>query len=180
MRDSAGLSPDFANSAAAGGYVARRAGRLRGRADGVKPGGRYGRPVRRSVGRCPNCGEPVSQFAAGCAICGFDLEAHRSQLAARRASAPHVVAAARLPGWLRRAPLGLDRFRGDVHVTRLVFAIVITLLAPVLGLFLAAFFAYHADQDGRDWIRNALIAVCGFAFAMLYLAPFSIWGLLLS
>jgi hypothetical protein len=63
---------------------------------------------------------------------------------------------------------------------RLAFAIALTFLAPFLGLFLAAFFAYHADQDGRTWIRNALIAVCGFAFAMLYLAPFSIWGLLLG
>ena len=62
---------------------------------------------------------------------------------------------------------------------RLGFAIALTLFAPFLGLFLAAFFAYHADQDGRTRIRNALIAVCGFAFAMLYLAPFSIWGVLL-
>jgi hypothetical protein len=132
------------------------------------------------VSRCPNCGEPVSQFAAGCAICGYDLEAHRRNLAERRASAPHVVAAARLPGWLRRAPRALGGLGGDVHVTRLIFAIVLTLFVPFIGLFLAAWFAYHADQDGRHAIRNALIAVCGFAFVMLYLAPFSIWGLLLS
>ena len=85
-------------------------------------------------------------------------------------SAPQVAASARLPGWLRP--------RGDVHVTRLGFAIVLTLFAPFFGLFLAAWFAYHADQDGRTGIRNALIAVCGFAFAMLYFAPFSIWAVL--
>ena len=130
--------------------------------------------MRRPAGRCPHCGEPVSQFAAGCAICGFDLEAHRERLAERRASAPTAVAAARLPGWLRRAP------SADVHVTRLIFAIAVTLFAPFVGLFLAAWFAYHADQDGRDGIRNAQIAVCGFAFAMLYFVPFSIWGLMLS
>ena len=88
---------------------------------------------------------------------------------------PHVAISNRLPG---RLPFG--RFRGDVHVTRLFWAIVLTLFAPFFGLFLAAWFAYHADQDGRDGIRNALIAVCGFAFVMLYLAPFSIWGLLLA
>lgn len=135
--------------------------------------------MRRSAGRCPNCGEPVTPFAAGCSICGFDLEAHRRELAERRASAPHVKAAARLPSWFQRAPRGLDRFRGDEHVTRLVFAAVIVLLAPFLGFFLAAFFAYHADREGRDGIRNALIGVCVLAIAMLYFAPFSIWGLLL-
>ena len=70
------------------------------------------------------------------------------------------------------------RLRGDVHLTRLLVAALLTLFAPFLGLFLAAWFAYHADQEGRDGIRNALIAVCGFAFAMLYLAPLSVWGLL--
>ena len=27
--------------------------------------------------RCPNCKEPVSPFAAGCAICGTDLDTRR-------------------------------------------------------------------------------------------------------
>lgn len=27
--------------------------------------------------RCPSCGERVSPFAAGCAVCGADLDAHR-------------------------------------------------------------------------------------------------------
>ena len=27
--------------------------------------------------RCPNCREPVSPFAAGCAICGADLDTKR-------------------------------------------------------------------------------------------------------
>jgi predicted amidophosphoribosyltransferase len=28
---------------------------------------------------CPNCGERVSPFAAGCALCGADLDPHRGQ-----------------------------------------------------------------------------------------------------
>jgi len=129
--------------------------------------------MARSSSRCPECGEPVSQFAAGCAICGADLEAHRKQLAARRPALPSVPRIA-LPGWLPRPRAG-----GDVHVTRLVLAAALTLLAPFLGFFLAAFFAYHAEQDGRAGMRNALVAVCGFAFVMFYFAPFSIWALLL-
>lgn len=62
---------------------------------------------------------------------------------------------------------------------RLALAIGLTLFVPLVGLLLAAWFAYYADQEGRDGIRNALIAVCGFAFVMLYFAPFSIWVLLL-
>ena len=27
--------------------------------------------------RCPNCKEPVSPFAAGCAVCGTDLDTKR-------------------------------------------------------------------------------------------------------
>lgn len=137
--------------------------------------------MARSISRCPECGEPVTQFAAGCAICGADLERHRRELAARRQSLPHVAVGTRLSGLRGRVPL-VDRLslRGDVHFTRLVFAILLTLLAPFIGLCLAAWFAYHADQDGRDGMRNALIAVCGFAFAMLYFAPFSIWALLLD
>jgi hypothetical protein len=27
--------------------------------------------------RCPNCKEPVSPFAAGCAVCGADLDTRR-------------------------------------------------------------------------------------------------------
>lgn len=27
--------------------------------------------------RCPNCGERVSPFAAGCAVCGADLDTRR-------------------------------------------------------------------------------------------------------
>jgi predicted nucleic acid-binding Zn-ribbon protein len=32
----------------------------------------------RSPDRCPNCGERVSAFAAGCALCGAELNARRA------------------------------------------------------------------------------------------------------
>lgn len=28
---------------------------------------------------CPRCGEPVTPFAAGCALCGADLDPRRAQ-----------------------------------------------------------------------------------------------------
>lgn len=31
----------------------------------------------KSKDRCPNCGVRVSPFAAGCAVCGADLDIHR-------------------------------------------------------------------------------------------------------
>ena len=86
---------------------------------------------------------------------------------------PRVAVPEGLTGRLRL------RGRGDVHLGRLALAVFAALLAPLVGLCLAAWFAYHADREGRDGIRNALIAVCGFAFAMLYFAPFSVWALLL-
>jgi predicted amidophosphoribosyltransferase len=33
----------------------------------------------RTPHRCPNCGEPVSAFAAGCALCGAELDPRRAQ-----------------------------------------------------------------------------------------------------
>jgi hypothetical protein len=130
--------------------------------------------MARSVNRCPECGVAVTQFAAGCAVCGADLERYRRELAERRRSMPSVPVPAGLPERLRLPG------RGDVHAGRLALAVFVTLLAPLFGLFLAAWFAYHAAQEGREGIRNALIAVCGFAFAMLYLAPYSIWALILG
>jgi predicted amidophosphoribosyltransferase len=32
----------------------------------------------RSPNACPNCGEPVTMFAAGCSICGAELDPHRA------------------------------------------------------------------------------------------------------
>lgn len=35
--------------------------------------------MRTSPTRCPNCGEHVSPFAAGCALCGADLDPDRTR-----------------------------------------------------------------------------------------------------
>lgn len=110
------------------------------------------------AGRCPNCGEPVSQFAAGCAICGTDLEAARAELAAKRARRPQ------LPG----VRLGDDAIRIGVSVIAAVFA-------PVMGALLTGYFAYDADRDGRIATRNLMIALLGFSLVGVF-AYAQLWG----
>ena len=54
--------------------------------------------------RCPTCGERVSPWAAGCAVCGADLDPHRwdsgPSLGRRVASALNAVSFGAVPGWL--------------------------------------------------------------------------------
>jgi hypothetical protein len=50
--------------------------------DARLPAGTRGRIVQtmpRAVTHCPNCGQTVTPFAAGCAVCGTDLEAARAR-----------------------------------------------------------------------------------------------------
>jgi hypothetical protein len=114
--------------------------------------------VPRAISKCPKCREPVSPFAAGCAICGTDLEAARAELAAKRARRPS------LPGGVR---LGDDAVRIGVGVIAAVFS-------PVMGALLTGYFAYDADRNGRAATRNLMLALLGlslvgaFAYAQLW------------
>jgi len=112
----------------------------------------------RAISKCPKCGEPVSHFAAGCAICGTDLEAARAQLEAKRARRPQ------LPG-LR---LGDDGVRIGVGVLAAVFA-------PVMGALLTGYFAYEAEQNGRTTLRNLMIVLLGFSIVGVF-AYARLWG----
>jgi hypothetical protein len=119
----------------------------------------------RSINRCPNCREPVSPFAAGCAICGEDLQAARSALEDRRRARARYV-----PGARR---VEVPRL-GDEWL-RFAIALIVTLAAPLFGLLLAALFAWQLDRDGRPGDRNLLIAVAVLAAVLLFL-PIGIWG----
>lgn len=111
----------------------------------------------RSINKCPNCGEPVSPFAAGCAICGTDLQAARSDLAAKRARRPQ------LPG----VRIGDDAVRIGVSALATVFS-------PLMGALLTGWFAYDADRNGRMRLRNLMVGllilslVGVFAYARLW------------
>jgi hypothetical protein len=115
--------------------------------------------VPRAISKCPKCGEPVSPFAAGCAICGTNLEAARAELAAKRARRPS------LPGPVR---LGDDAVRIGVGVIAAVFA-------PVMGALLTGYFAYDADRNGRTATRNLMIALLGFSLIGVF-AYAQLWG----
>ena len=115
--------------------------------------------VPRAISKCPNCGEPVSPFAAGCAVCGTDLEAARAELAAKRARRPT------LPGPIR---LGDDAVRIGV-------AVIATVFSPVMGALLTGYFAYDADRNGRTATRNLMIALLGLSLIGVF-AYAQLWG----
>ena len=108
----------------------------------------------------PKCREPVSQFAAGCAVCRTDLRAARAELAERRARRPQ------LPGAVPR--LGDDAIRIGVTVLAALFS-------PLMGGLLAGYFAYDADRDGRVPTRNLMILLLGLSLVGL-VAYAQIWG----
>jgi len=115
--------------------------------------------VPRAISKCPNCREPVSPFAAGCAICGTNLEAARAELAAKRARRPS------LPGPMR---LGDDAVRIGVGMIAAVFS-------PLMGALLTGYFAYDADRNGRIATRNLMIALLGFSLVGAF-AYAQLWG----
>ena len=112
----------------------------------------------RAISKCPKCGESVSPFAAGCAICGTDLEAARAQLAHKRARRPQV------PG----IRLSDDGIRIGVGVLATVFA-------PVMGALLTGYFAYDADKNGHIRLRNLMIVLLGFSLVGVF-AYSQLWG----
>jgi hypothetical protein len=104
-----------------------------------------------SAMKCPNCGEPVSQFAAGCAVCGADLEKARAQRAQRR-QLP------RPPSVGRRLPL---------YWWLLPMTALVALVFPLAGVVIAFLAGRRADLDGERGMRNAYIAVAVIAIAVL-------------
>jgi hypothetical protein len=100
----------------------------------------------------------VSPFAAGCAICGTNLEAARADLAAKRARRPQ----------LPTVSLGDDALRIGVAVLAVLFA-------PLMGALLTGWFAYDADRNGRIATRNAMIVLLGLSLVGVF-AYAQLWG----
>jgi hypothetical protein len=113
-------------------------------------------PVKRAT-RCPGCREPVSVFAAGCAICGTDLEQHRRELAERRIELPHVP----------RAPRPA-RFRFDPHVALVALVLLATLLSPFIALIMAAIGAQDRHRNGQIGQRNLFIGLAILNLALTF------------
>jgi hypothetical protein len=121
--------------------------------------------VPRAINKCPRCGEPVSPFAAGCAICGTDLEAARARRATR-----HRI-------WLPRPrPLGGSARLDWLHIA---VAVVVALAVPPIGFLLAVYWAFVRNRGGEPLMALVMIAVAALA-AAAFLAPVWFWSHVLN
>ena len=124
--------------------------------------------MRRSFTRCPQCGEPVSQFAAGCAICGADAP-REGPGEGRRRALPRLELAGRA---------GTDRATTAAIVAILVL---LALAAPLVGLVVALVVVRDRNRAGDTRIRNVAAALA-LVSACVLLVPqlrFGLWSLLL-
>ena len=119
--------------------------------------------MARAITSCPNCGATVSQFAAGCAICGEDLVAARRRLERRREALPSAARFER-PGWFPRIT-GADAVLGGL-------LLVVAFFSPVIGGPIAALYAYFAHQKGDLVQRNLALAGVAVALVVLILVSF--------
>jgi hypothetical protein len=100
----------------------------------------------------------VSQFAAGCAICGENLVAARERRERRLESLPQI---ARRPGWLPQIR------RADAMLGGLL--LVCASFVPLAGGPIAGLFAYFAHQKGDIVQRNLALAALGVALIVVIL-----------
>jgi hypothetical protein len=99
----------------------------------------------------------VSVFAAGCAICGTDLEEHRRRLAERRIELPGMPRAARR-SW----------FGFDAHLALVALVLLATLLSPFLALIMAAVGAQDRHRNGQTGQRNLFVALALVNLALTF------------
>jgi hypothetical protein len=95
---------------------------------------------------CPRCGAYVSQFAAGCSVCGTDLER------LRRAPRVRLRSSFRLPELGEGAALA-------------VLMLIVSLFAPLFGMPLAALVFF--DRWRRGHRTMAYVACAAFALALI-------------
>jgi hypothetical protein len=125
--------------------------------------------MARAISECPQCGSTVSQFAAGCAICGANLTAVRQELERKRASRPSLGA----PAWFPQVTTA-DAVLG-------VLLILAAFSVPIVGGPIAGLFAYFAHQKGDAVQRNLALVAVAVALIVVILISFlpGTWDLLL-
>lgn len=99
----------------------------------------------------------MSQFAAGCAICGEDLVAARAARQRRREALPSL----RAPEWFPQVTAA-DAVLGAL-------LIVCAFAVPIIGGPIAGLFAYFAHQKGDVVQRNLALAAVGVAVLVVLL-----------
>lgn len=103
-----------------------------------------------SANSCPECRETIHPFAATCASCGADLDAHRRRRAAKSQ---------------RRLNVELPRL-GD-HGTELAIVsalmLLLSLFAPLFGLAFSLLIVWQANNNGDNTRRNIAILCAALA-----------------
>ena len=100
----------------------------------------------------------MSQFAAGCAVCGFDLEAARAEAERRGPTVADRAAAL-------RPRVGTGVARQDLFLVGIMVALVV--FFPIVGLALAAWTAYDQNRGGNPTVRNVALALAAVAVAFV-------------
>ena len=121
--------------------------------------------MARAVTKCPNCGQPVSQFAAGCSICGEDLVAARHRRERRHEALPSVPL--RRPSWLAGVS-GPEALLGALLLLIAVFF-------PIIGFFIAGFIAFFAHRNHQTVQRNFALAAVALSLLILILIEYFPW-----
>lgn len=115
----------------------------------------------RAITRCPRCRTTVSPFAAGCAVCGTDLDAAR----ARRRRVPTIS----LPA------LSHDT-RNTVFL--LVIVAVLVVFAAPIGILLALYCAWDRNRNGDLRVRDLLIGLALLGLVLIVVPSLNPIGLL--
>jgi hypothetical protein len=110
----------------------------------------------RAINRCPRCGATVTPFAAGCAVCGLDLEQARAQRAARR-----------------RIELPRPHWSGGDGM-QVAVAFLLALFVSPIGLLLTLYWANQRHQRGDTAMMIVMLAAAALALAAL-VAPVWFW-----
>ena len=111
----------------------------------------------------------MTPFAAGCAICGADLETWRRERTARRESK-------RIPR--PQLPSGIAGGRSGEILFGVAMA-VLALFAPPLGVLLCGYMAYRFDREGNTLMRN-VAAGCALAALVFTLFPVGVYAKVLD
>ena len=113
----------------------------------------------------------MSQFAAGCAVCGHDLDAARAEAAGHGPRLGERAAA------LRPAGLASPGLRRDGFVVLVIVALVVFM--PIAGLALAGWTAYDRNRNTDLLMRNVALALAAVAIILLAV-PDLRYGILFS
>ena len=115
--------------------------------------------MTRGVSRCPNCGEPVSPFAAGCAICGTDLEVARRRQASKRGV---------------ELPRPSFSIRPGSNGFQVAIAFLLALFVSPIGLLLDIYWGYQHRNRGDTTMAALMFAAAALA-AVAMVAPVWFW-----